>query len=194
MHAGTLVAAMLRSQGSLVSSDSSARARLRECVTAYFPAVHRFLRGLGVPPDALDDAAQDVFLVAAKRIDEVRPGAEKSYLFSTAVRVAHAVRRRYVREQPTEDIEEAAGESGAVSPDALVDQKRAGALLASLLSGLSEELRSAFVLHEIEGMTLTEIAKIVDVPRATAASRVRRAREEFQRRLERHRKRSQGDS
>ncbi|MBX3199249.1 MAG: RNA polymerase sigma factor [Labilithrix sp.] len=182
---------MLRSQGSLVSSDSSAR--LRECVAAHFASVHRFLRGLGVPANALDDAAQDVFLVAAKSIDKIRPGAEQAYLFSTAVRVAHGLRRRNVREEPTDDIEEAAGESAAVSPDALIDQKRAGELLAHLLSGLSHELRSAFVLFEIEGMTLSEIAAIVDVPRATAASRVRRSREEFQRRLERHRKRSQGE-
>lgn len=186
-----MATALLRSERSTVSRSSSAR--LRQCVTAHFASVHRFLRSLGVPGDAIDDAAQDVFLVAAKRIDEVRPGAEKAYLFSTAVRVAHAVRRRYVREEPIDDIEEAAGESNAVSPDDLVDQKRAEELLSRLLAGLSEELRSAFVLYEIEGMTLTEIAKIVDVPRATAASRVRRSREEFQRRLERHRQRSQGE-
>ncbi|MDF2697828.1 MAG: polymerase sigma factor RpoE [Labilithrix sp.] len=186
-----MATAMLHSKGSVVTWSSSAR--LRECVTAHFASVHRFLRSLGVPGDAIDDAAQDVFLVAAKRIDEVRPGAEKAYLFSTAVRIAHVVRRRYFREAPTDDIEETAGESNAASPDELLDQKRAEELLGRLLAGLSEELRSAFVLYEIEGMTLTEIAKIVDVPRATAASRVRRSREEFQRRLEKYRKRSQGE-
>lgn len=192
MHAGPMATAMLPGKGDIVSLCSSAR--LRDCVERHFADVHRFLRTLGVPADALDDAAQDVFLVAAKRIHDVRPGAEKAYLFSTAVRVAHVVRRRYVREEPTDDIEGTATESKAVSPEDLLDQKRAEGIFAALLAGLSEELRAAFVLYEIEEMTLSEIAKIADVPRATAASRVRRAREEFQRRLERYRKRTRGES
>jgi len=186
-----MATAVPRSGRGIVSYGSSAR--LRQCVEAHFSDVHRFLRSLGIPSDTVDDAAQDVFLVAARRIDDVRAGAEKAYLFSTAVRVAHVVRRRYVREEPTDAIEEAAGECSAISAEDLVDQKRAEELLARLLGGLSEELRTAFVLFELEGMTLSEIAKIVDVPRATAASRVRRSREEFQRRLERHRKRMQGE-
>ncbi len=187
-----MATAMLPRKGDIVTVCSSAR--LRDCVERHFADVHRFLRRLGVPADALDDAAQDVFLVAAKRIDDVRIGAEKAYLFSTAVRIAHVVRRRYVREEPTDDIEETATESNAVSPEDLLDQKRAEAIFSALLAGLSEELRAAFILYEIEGMTLSEIATIADVPRATAASRVRRAREEFQRRLERYRKRTRGES
>lgn len=186
-----MATALLRSGDGIVNDGSSAR--LRQSVEAHFAAVHRFLRSLGIPSDTVDDAAQDVFLVAARRIDDVRAGAEKAYLFSTAVRVAHVVRRRYVREEPTDAIEVAAGESNAVSAEDLVDQKRAEELLARLLDGLPEELRTAFVLYELEGMTLSEIAKIVDIPRPTAASRVRRSREEFQRRLERHRKRTQGE-
>jgi RNA polymerase sigma-70 factor (ECF subfamily) len=78
------------------------------------------------------------------------------------------------------------------SPETSLDQKRAEELLVRLLGGLSPELRTAFVLHEVEGQTLAEIAQILGIPPGTAASRVRRAREEFNARLERHR-RNRGD-
>ena len=51
-----------------VSSRQDQATRLREVAAAYFANVWRFLRSLGVPASSLDDAAQEVFLVAANRL------------------------------------------------------------------------------------------------------------------------------
>ena len=55
----------------------------------------------------------------------------------------------------------------------------------------SSELRVVFVLFELEELSVPEIAKIVGVPEGTASSRLRRAREEFQKAAKRVR--AQGD-
>ena len=51
---------------------------------------------------------------------------------------------------------------------------------------MTEDLRTAFVLFEIEGLTQREIGTALEIPEGTVASRVRRAREEFKRIAIRH--------
>ena len=63
----------------------------------------------------------------------------------------------------------------------------------SLLAGLTDELRSVFVLYEIEGQTMSEIAELLGMPVGTVASRLRRAREQFEGRLQRHQLRMRGE-
>ena len=50
-----------------------------------------------------------------------------------------------------------------------------------------------FVLYEIEGQTMTAIAELLGVPTGTVASRLRRGREQFEARLQRHQLRMRGD-
>jgi RNA polymerase sigma-70 factor (ECF subfamily) len=141
-----------------------------------YTGLWRFMRGLGVPPDRLDDAAQQVFLVFAERRAEVVRGSEKAFLFGTALRVARNMRRRVEREMPVELTEI---NSDTPDLDELTDQKRARALLDFILDQMEADLRTVFVLYEIEELTTPEIADIVAVPLGTAASRLRRARERF---------------
>src|SRR5687767_8850666 len=67
--------------------------RFTAMVTDHFDFVWRLLRGLGVAPDAVDDAAQHVFLVASNKVAAIAYGSERSFLFGTAVGVAANVRR-----------------------------------------------------------------------------------------------------
>jgi RNA polymerase sigma-70 factor (ECF subfamily) len=66
------------------------------------------------------------------------------------------------------------------SPEEVADQHRARALLDEVLDAMSMELRAVFVLFELEEMQTSEIAAVLDLPAGTVASRLRRAREEFQ--------------
>lgn len=141
-----------------------------------YDGIWRLLRGLGVPTDRVDDAAQQVFLVYAERRNDVVRGSERSFLFGTALRVAHVVRRGVPREVSGE-IDCACSEQPGV--DELTDQKRARQVLDHILDQLDPELRDVFVLYELEGFTMPEIAAIVEVPLGTAASRLRRGRERF---------------
>lgn len=150
--------------------------RLRLMVEQHFDLVWRLVRRMGVPADRADDAAQEVFLVAANRIDDVRFGSERSFLFGTALRIARSTRRALGREVAVDLDEEA---SDLPQLDELTDQKRARDLLDRILERMDESLRAVFLLHEIEGLTAKEISEVVDAPLGTVASRLRRAREEF---------------
>src|SRR5690242_17321725 len=68
-----------------------AASRLRALQEEHFEFLWRSLRRLGVPEADVDDAVQQVFLVAARR--EILPGSERSFLFATALRVASHARR-----------------------------------------------------------------------------------------------------
>lgn len=168
-------------------TDQAQKAKLRALVEGHFADVWRFLRHLGVPEQSVDDAAQDVFLVAARRFDEILPGRERSFLFGTAYHVAQAIRRQLARSRPCDDDQVDAAPDRAPNPEEHLDDKQAQALALRLLDELEEGQRQVFVLYEIEGLTMQRIAEITEVPIGTVASRLRRAREAFQARFERHR-------
>jgi len=172
--------------------NDAQKVKLRRLVDDHFAGVWRFLRHLGVPEHLVDDAAQDVFLVAARRFDEILPGREHSFLFGTAFKVAQAARREFLRSRPIDDADVDETVDTAPTPEQQLDEKQAEALALRLLDELDEEQRQVFVLYEIEGLTMQRIAELTNVPMGTVASRLRRAREAFQSRFERHRKSLRG--
>jgi RNA polymerase sigma-70 factor (ECF subfamily) len=151
----------------------------------HFAFVWRTLRRLGVAEGSLADASQRVFWTASRKVEEITDENARGFLFGTARRVA-ADFRRLVR--PTVSADEGDGVVDVTAPttEELVDQKRARELLDQLLDRLDDELREVLILQEGEGMSLSEIAELVEIPLGTAASRLRRAREEFRRLLQRH--------
>jgi len=156
-------------------------ARLRRVVTAHFDALWRMLRRLGVPQRDLDDAVQEVILVLSRRLSEVPASSERSFVLGTGCRVASTFRRtiRRRRESDYEPHSEVAEDDG-LSPEALVEQRRARVMLDAVLEKLEPDFRAVFVLYELERCTLVEIAETLGIPQGTAASRLRRARAQFQ--------------
>jgi RNA polymerase sigma-70 factor (ECF subfamily) len=140
----------------------------------------RSWRRLGVPDGDVDDASQQVFLVAYRRLAEIAPASERSFLFQTALRVAADWRRAHKRrsEQPGVDLVDVPDD--AASPEELMDQRRARVLLDRVLAAMPLDLRAVFVLFELEEMTMMEIATLTNIPPGTVASRLRRARRVFQ--------------
>lgn len=160
-------------------------ARLRQLLDLYLDFVARVLRNLGTPEADVDDGVQKTFLVLAERLEEVRPGSEKAFLFQTAANVAAHVRRTLARRR--EVSEEGAPEriEDTATPDALMDQKRARALLDRVLDALDEDVRTVFVLFELQELTMAEIATLLGLPPGTVASRLRRGRADFKAEVER---------
>jgi RNA polymerase sigma-70 factor (ECF subfamily) len=154
--------------------------RLSAVAREHFAFIWRSLRRLGVPPASVDDAAQQVFEVAARRLEDIEPGREKAFLFKTALLVATEVRRTAARSHArTAEGDVDTLEDVAPTPEesALIGEKRV--LLDRALQALELDLRTVFVLYEIEELELKEIAELVGIPPGTAASRLRRAREAF---------------
>jgi RNA polymerase sigma-70 factor (ECF subfamily) len=146
-----------------------------------FSFVWRYLRGLGVPAAEVDDAAQQVFVIASQKVDAILIGAERSFLIGTAHGVAANARRAEVRrrEVPTDAGLETVADAG---PDAesQTGTREELAVLDRFLESLPDELRAVFVLFELEGLTMAAIAEDLGLAPGTVASRLRRAREEFQ--------------
>jgi len=153
--------------------------RLSEMFHHHYDFVWRSVRRLGVPPDAVDDAAQEVFVVASRKLASIELGKEKAFLFGTAMRVASDSRRAAQRRRQSPTDEQVELVDGAPALDELVDQKRAREILDDLVNQLPEDTRPVFVLFELEGMTMAKIASYLDLPAGTVASRLRRGRELF---------------
>lgn len=152
--------------------------------------VARALRGLGIPERDVEDALQDVFLIAQSKLETIEPGKEKAFLLGVSRRRASTLRRSFDR--AARRLERAFEWGEKEIPHASVErseEEHARAMLDELLDALSEDLRTVFVLFELEEMETTEIAALLGIPMGTVASRLRRAREKFEIEAERVRAR-----
>jgi RNA polymerase sigma-70 factor (ECF subfamily) len=164
----------------LVPDRLTSESRLRELFDTQFDFVWRSLRRLGVPELTVDDATQEVFLVVSRRLADIELGRERSFLFSTALRVASTARRAIARRGVHDDNEIDDLVDQAPGPEQLADRRRARAVLDQVLSTIDLDLRAVFVLYELEEMTMAEIAVTLELAPGTVASRLRRAREAFE--------------
>ncbi len=171
-----------------VAAPHDRSVRLRSLVDAHIDATARVLRRLGVPSADVDDAVQQVFVTLSRRLDDVAPQSERAFLYRTALHVAAHARRTLARRREIGGSDDEARPSATLGPDELVDRRRAAALLERILEAMPDELREAFVLHEVEELSMAQIAELLEIPPGTVASRLRRAREEFQARALRARK------
>jgi RNA polymerase sigma-70 factor, ECF subfamily len=154
-------------------------------VEQHLEFVWRLLRRFGLSPEDADDVAQQVFMLAARKLDEQRPGKERTFLYGVARRLAANARRdRRRRREVSDDLAELASAAGA-APDELVECQRAARLLDALLDRLPPELARVLVLAELEEQTVPAIAELEGIAVGTAASRLRRARALFGELLER---------
>jgi RNA polymerase sigma-70 factor (ECF subfamily) len=157
-------------------------ARLGELFVAHHRFIWRLLRRLGLTDEAADDTAQQTFLIAAERLADIKRGSERSFLYGTAIRLHRDFRRAELRmvHDSGHDLL-----SAAPSVEERIDEGRALALLDRVLSEMEQSLREVFVLFELERLPTHEIAELCGIPSGTAASRLRRAREQFHARVQR---------
>ena len=183
---------MDQSQGMPLSGCAApAHLELGAVYDAHFEFVWRSLLRLGVPPDAIDDAVQDVFLVVHRRLVEFEQrSALKTWLFGIALRVAREHARRRRRHGPPQEDGAEIEDEDAPDPLEQVVRSEARDLLYALIAELDEEKRTVFVLADIEGMNMREISAGLGVNANTLTSRLRAARKQFEAALARHRARS----
>jgi RNA polymerase sigma-70 factor, ECF subfamily len=153
--------------------------RWGELVSEHFAFVWRLTRRLGLSQAEADDVTQQVFIAASARLDDMQGGRERSFLYGIALHCVSRWRRseRRRREDLGADLDEKA--TPFVDAEDLLDRRRARDLLDELLGRMTYNLRVVFVLFEIEHLTTEQIAVVLEIPQGTAASRLRRAREEF---------------
>jgi RNA polymerase sigma-70 factor (ECF subfamily) len=158
-----------------------------EVYTHYFPFVWRCLRGLGVAPGALDDAAQDVFLVVHRQLAGFRgESTAQTWLYGIARHVAANHQRRARRKQvPLQPLVSEPPHPDPGPHERAADAE-AAAFVESFLAGLDDKKRDLFILAVLEEMTIPEVAAALSIPLNTAYTRLRAVRTDFERALARH--------
>ena len=167
---------------------------LNSLYDSHFAFVWRNLQRLGVSQQRLEDAAQEVFLVAHRRwrsFDAERSTAQ-TWLFGIVLHVANnerrAGRRRNARMAPASAHEFwDSVPSTAASPVELLVKREAAQLLELILESLSEQGRAILVMVDIESMSVPEAAEALQLNLNTAYGRLRTARADFQAALKRFR-------
>jgi len=153
-----------------------------EIYQGWFETVSAWIRGLGGPGADSDDIAQEVFLVARRRLADFDGGNVKAWLYRIAQRQVRDFRRRawfknlfLLRKQ--EDVDGFVHVGG--DPAAALEQKEAQRVLYGILDKIREERRMTFILFELEGRSGEEIAEIQGIPLNTVWTRLHHARNDF---------------
>lgn len=143
----------------------------RELYEACYPVIYRLMLRM-VGRQDVDDLTQQVFLQAFRRLGQFGQRARfETWLYRLAVNEALQHLRRENRHRRQHLVEEPA------------DHRRGGSatmanreLLERALERLDPELRSVFLLREIDKLGYRDLAQVIGVPEGTIASRLNRAR------------------
>jgi RNA polymerase sigma-70 factor (ECF subfamily) len=171
------------------TSPRGERARLPSLSNDDLSYVWFSLRRLGVPERDLEDVAQDVVVVFYQRAGDFDPARPlRPWLFGIAARVAanHVRLARHTREHLAGDgMPEPADDAPAA--EAKLETEEARRLVIQCLQVLDPDRRAVFVMHDIDGIPIPEVAAVLSIPLNTAYSRLRLAREQFKATLQRER-------
>ena len=161
------------------------RPDFRAIFEEHFDYVWNTLRHLGARTADLEDLTHEVFLRVHERFDDY-DGARplRPWLFAFAFRVASGHRRlaRHRLEVLGDFAESRDASPPADEALALRENKE---LATSALEAVELDRRAVFVLHELDEVPIPQVASALGIPTATAYSRLRLAREEFQRAVHR---------
>jgi len=158
----------------------SRSAEVAALYSKYAALVRRVLRTRGVPRLSLDDAVQDVFLVAVRRFDDFIPSAShKTWLFAIAVNVARDYRRRIKRKGGLSSLRESHVASLHADPFTATAAAQSLDAIDRRLQGIAHERREVFILAALEQLTGPEIAERLSLNLNTVYSRLNAARRDL---------------
>jgi RNA polymerase sigma-70 factor (ECF subfamily) len=163
----------------------------------HFTLVWRSLLRLGVWESQVEDAVQDVFLVAHRRFHEYEGrSAATTWLYGIALRVAKDYRRAEARLEKRKarlTREQAAEPTVGEGPADALARKEANRVLHELLDLLPAEQRELLVLVDLEGLSVGEVAPLVGLRVRTCQRRLKSARLTFEGALAKHSLASRGE-
>ncbi len=162
-------------------------------VSKYQRKLVRLLSRMIRDPAEVEDVAQEAFIKAYRALPNFRgESAFYTWLYRIGVNTAKNYLGSQGRRAPTSTEVEAEDseqyESGELlrnndTPERLMQTRQIGETVNAAMQALPEELRTAIVLREIEGLSYDEIASMMDCPIGTVRSRIFRAREAIAERL-----------
>lgn len=165
-------------------------------VIKYQRRIERLIGRMVRDTDLVADIAQESFIRAYRALPQFRgDSAFYTWLYRIAVNTAKKALVDLRRDPIIVDSAMAGADdddetsrrglepSDMATPDALLASKEIAATVNAAIEALSEDLRQAITLREIEGLSYEEIADVMNCPIGTVRSRIFRAREAIAQRL-----------
>lgn len=155
----------------------------------HFDFVWAMVRHYGVHPDYVADVVQDVFVVVHTKLHTLsHPESTRSWLHGIVRRVASGHRRKRYDHRLVFDVplEPLAGTDTSLTPAEQAEHNERMRRLSAILQTIEPSKRRVFVMCELEEFTCPEIAELLHLPLNTVYSRLRRARETFEKALARN--------
>jgi RNA polymerase sigma-70 factor, ECF subfamily len=165
-------------------------------VVKYQRRVERLIGRMVRDVDLVQDIAQESFIRAYRALPQFRgDSAFYTWLYRIAVNTAKKMLMDMKRDPLVLESSRALGEDGeetsraenelsdGETPEALLASKEIAAAVNAAIEALSEDLRQAITLREIEGLSYEEIADVMNCPIGTVRSRIFRARDAIATRL-----------
>ena len=165
-------------------------------VVKYQRRIERLIARMVRDPDLVHDVAQETFIRAYRALPQFRgESAFYTWLYRIAVNTAKKMLVELKRDplvyESARSISDDGDETSRVeneltdgeTPEALMASKEIASVVNAAIEALSEDLRQAITLREIEGLSYEEIAELMNCPIGTVRSRIFRAREAIAARL-----------
>ena len=159
-------------------------------VVKYQRRIERLVGRMVRDVDLIPDIAQETFIRAYRALPQFRgDSAFYTWLYRIAVNTAkkqlmelkrdplvtESARASRDDDDDTRVVENEPSDDG--TPEAILASKQIATAVNFAVEALSEELRQAITLREIEGLSYEEIAEVMNCPIGTVRSRIFRARE-----------------
>ena len=136
--------------------------------------------------EAAEDAAQDAFISAYRKLDSYRGGSFKAWLLRIVTNLCYDELRRRKR-RPTTPLEPVDNDNEEIesprwmsdpgeTPEEHAERMEVARALQACLQDLPDEFRAVVTLVDIQGMDYTEAAQVIGSPLGTVKSRLARAR------------------
>ncbi len=163
-------------------------------VAKYQRRIFRLISRFVGDPATAEDIAQETFLRAYRAIGSFRGDSQfYTWLYRIAVNTAKRSALSGARSPVLPESAKSSEQdetfpsreqlSSMDTPEAVMASRELVRAVNAAMEDLPEELRSAIVLREIEGLSYDEISQMLDCPVGTVRSRIFRAREAIARRL-----------
>ena len=165
-------------------------------VVKYQRRIERLIGRMVRDPELVQDIAQETFVRAWRALPQFRgESAFYTWLYRIAVNTTRKMlgqlrRDPLVSESELASVEDADETSrieneltDGTTPEGLLASREIAAAVNAAIDALSDDLRQAITLREVEGLSYEEIAEVMNSPIGTVRSRIFRAREAIAARL-----------
>lgn len=165
-------------------------------VVKYQRRIERLIGRMVRDTDLVQDIAQETFIRAYRALPKFRgDSAFYTWLYRIAVNTAKKALVDLKRDPLVLESARAGADDGdetsrvenelsdGATPEAMLASKEIAQAVNAAIEALSEDLRQAITLREIEGLSYEEISDVMNCPIGTVRSRIFRAREAIAARL-----------